>query len=248
MASDRAPRLRRLARTLTERFGLAPDGRGTGGIEAEWSASARTWTFVWTDGPAVAQVRDACREADPGTAGEGVRYVRAFSEDAVALGAVRLAVRPGAGAGRRPLVRPDDVELLWREESFPQPCTDRERALVYALVYEVHDAHRINRAGAEEICGFVNRYGLAVLLRRSGAELSPLDVLTAHYAASHAHPAWRYRLTPMDAEVLFRAVREDPRAPVELITAALALLPGLPAGYDEGGDELRARLAASSPP
>ncbi|MFI6646183.1 hypothetical protein ACIBI8_00980 [Streptomyces sp. NPDC050529] len=249
MASDRAMRLHRLARTLTERFALdahrKPHRHGV--VEAEWSGSVPAWTFVWTDGPTVAQVRAACREDDP-EASDGLRYARTLSEDTVALGVVRLTVSPVDGTGRRPLVRPADVEALFRDEPFPTPSTERERALVYAVVYELHDAHRSNRSRPEEICGFVGQYGLAMFLRRSGTGLTPVEVLTAHYAATHAHPAWRHRLSPMDADVLVRAVRADPRASAELITAALALLPGLPAGFDGAGDELRARLARTAPP
>lgn len=134
-----------------------------------------------------------------------------------------------------------------RDESFPMPRTDRERALVYAVVYEIHDAHRRNWAHAEEICGLINQYGLAMFLRRCGAELSPVELLTAHYAATYAHPTWRYQLAPMDADVLLRAVRQDPRASAELIDAALALLPGLPAEFAAAEDELRARLERAAP-
>lgn len=246
MSPDRATRLRRLARVLTVRFGL--DHHRHGSVEAVWSRSARVWTFAWADGPAVAQVRAACREAEP-EAVDGLRYVRTLSEDAVALGAVRLTVSPADATGRRSPVRPADVEALWEDEPFPAPRTERERALVYAVVYEAHDAHRRNRARAEEICALVNQYGLAVFLRRCGAALSPVEILTAHYAATHAHPAWRHRLAPMAADVLVRAVRADPRASAELLSAALALLPGLPAGSDDGaGDELRARLGRAAPP
>ncbi|MFB7957647.1 hypothetical protein [Streptomyces sp. NPDC056045] len=248
MASDRATRLRRLARTLTDRFGFQAGGsHRRGAVEAQWSASARAWTFAWTDGPTVAQVRAACLETEP-TASEGVRYARALSEGAVALGVVRLTLCPVTDANRRPLLRPADIEALLKDEPSPAPCTDRERALVYAVLYEIHDAHHRNQARAEEICDIVNRYGLAVFLRRSGAELSPVEVLTARYAATHAHPAWRHRLAPMDAVVLFRAVREDPRATTELITAALALLPGLPAEYAAAEAELRSRLERTAPP
>ncbi|MET9674698.1 hypothetical protein ABZY68_16645, partial [Streptomyces sp. NPDC006482] len=105
-----------------------------------------------------------------------------------------------------------DTEALLRDEPSPAPRTDRERALMYAVLYEIHDAHHRNQARVEETCDIVNRYGLAVFLRRCEAELSPVEALTAHYAATHAHPAWRHRLAPMDAVVLFRAVREDLRA------------------------------------
>ena len=245
MASDRAKRLRRLARTLTERFGL--DGHRHGVVVSEWSVSARAWTFAWNDGPTVAQMRAVCRETEP-EASEGLRYVRSLSQGAVALGAVRLTVSSATSAvRRRPLVRPADVEALLRDEPFPVPRTERERALVYAVVHEVHDAHHRNRADAAEICELINQYGLAMFLRRCGAELSPAETLTAHYAASHAHPTWRYQLAPMDADVLFRAVRDDPRASAALLEAALALLPGLPAEFAAAEDELRARRERASP-
>ncbi|MFD8689772.1 hypothetical protein [Streptomyces sp. NPDC059651] len=249
MASDRATRLPRLARTLTERFALDDHQQPYrhGAVEAEWSDSVRAWTLAWTDGPTVTQVRAACREADP-EASDGLRYVRTLSEDAVALGVVRLTVAPADGTGRRLLVRPADVDALFRDEPFPMPRTEREHDLVYAIVYEIHDAHRSNSARPEEICDVVNRAGLARFLRRFGAGAAPVEVLTAHYAATHAHPAWRHRLAPMDADVLVRAVRADPRASAELITAALALLPGLPAEFDGAADELRARRARTAPP
>lgn len=244
MASDRATRLRRLAHTLTERFGQGLHRHGV--VVAEWSGSARAWTFAWTDGPTIAQVRAACREAEPETS-EGLRYARTLSEDAVALGAIRLTVSATTGTGRRPRVRPADVEALLRNEPFPMPRTDRERALVYAVVYEIHDAHHRNWAHADEICGLINQYGLAMFLRRCGAELSPVEILTAHYAATHAHPTWRCQLAPMEADVLLRAVQEDARASAELIAAALALLPGLPAEFAAAEDELRARLERAEP-
>ncbi|MFF7534445.1 hypothetical protein ACFZB2_35840 [Streptomyces bobili] len=245
MASDRAKRLRRLARTLTDRFGLASHRHGV--VEAEWSGSARAWTFAWTDGPTVAQVRAACRETEP-VASEGLRYARSLSQDAVALGAVRLTILSATTAtGGRPRVRTADVEALWRDRPFPGPRTERERALVYAVVYEVHAAHHRNSADAAEICELINQYGLAVFLRRCGAELSPAETLTAHYAASHAHPTWRHQLAPMDPDALLRAVRDDPRASAALLDAALALLPGLPAESAAAEDELRTRRGRASP-
>ncbi|MEV0745421.1 hypothetical protein AB0I75_09475 [Streptomyces sp. NPDC050273] len=57
---------------------------------------------------------------------------------------------------------------------------------------------------------------------------------------------------PMEADVLVRAVRAvraDPRASAALVSAALALLPGLPAASDDGaGAELRARPGRAAPP
>lgn len=47
--------LHRLARALTERFGLG--GRKLGPIEAVHSDATGQWTLEWTDGPTVEQLR-----------------------------------------------------------------------------------------------------------------------------------------------------------------------------------------------
>ncbi|MFD3652135.1 hypothetical protein [Streptomyces sp. NPDC058620] len=235
-----ATRLRRLAARIDGITGSA------GTIRAEHSPSTGAWTFAWTDGPTIGQVRSAAREAEPGTA-EALRYVRRFSEDAVALGAVRLAVATTpADARRRPEITPRAVEEFWRDVPLPSPCTDRERRLVYTVVYQVRDAHHRNGADPDDICAMVGQVGLAALLRRAGGPLTPLETLTAHYAATHAHPAWRYRLAPMRAAAALQAVRDDPRATRELLVAALALLPGLPDPGGSAAAELRARLTPRS--
>ncbi|MDA1358310.1 hypothetical protein O1R50_01685 [Glycomyces luteolus] len=229
-ASSDPDRLRRLAATLHE------------SIEVEYDDSAQAWTLAWADGPTVAQVRRDAEAAEP-EAAPGLRYLRRYSEDAVALGAVRLAVAISADdARRRPEISPAAVETLWRDVPHPAPATERERSLVYAVVYEIHDAHHRNRASAHEICDMVARYGLAPLMRRISAALTPIETLTAHYASTHAHPAWHYRLAPMSATAAFEAVRHDPNASPELIEAALTLLPELPDMYEGAGAHLRARL------
>lgn len=228
---DRAARLRRLAAAIDER------------IEAEYADSTRAWTFAWTDGPTAEQVRRAARDAEPDAA-QGLRYVRRLSEDAVALGAIRLAVAASpADARRRPEITPRAVEDFWQDVPLPGPCTERERVLVYAVIYEVRDGHHRNEAAPDDICGLIGHLGLAPLLRRAGGELTPVETLTDHYAPTHAHPAWRYRLAPMTAEAVVRAVRDDPRATKELLAAALTLLTGRP-GSSGGATtaELRARL------
>ncbi|MGW8884499.1 hypothetical protein [Streptomyces sp. NPDC055749] len=228
--SDRATRLRLLAAAI--------DGE----VEAEFCDSARKWTFVWTDGPTAEAVRRAALEAEP-EAAEGVRYVRRFSEDAVALGAIRLAVATSPDDARsRPAITPRAVEEFWRDVPFPSPRTERERVLIYAVIYQVRDGHHRNRADPEDICDLIGHAGLAPLLRRAGGELTPVEVLTAHYASTHAHPAWRYRLAPMAATTVFQAVVGDPKATKELLAAALTLLPGLPDTFGSAAAGLRARL------
>lgn len=227
---DRESRLRRLAAAVFEP------------IEVAYDPATGAWTCTWTDGPTAEQVRRAAEAAEP-EAARGLRYERRYSESVIALGAVRLAVATSAeDAARRPEITPAAVEALWRDVPDPRPATDRERSLVYGVVYEVHDAHHINHASARQICEQVAHEGLAPLMRRVEALLTPIEALTAHYAATHAHPAWHYRLAPMSATAAFEAVRRDPKATRERIEAALTLLPELPDAYADAGAELRDRL------
>ncbi|MGP3632321.1 DUF6281 family protein [Streptomyces sp. 24-1644] len=159
---------------------------------------------------------------------------------------VAVAIGDSPAARRRPEITPRAVEEFWRDVPLPSPCTDRERRLVYTVVYQVRDAHHRNGADPDDICATVGQVGLAALLRRAGGPLTPLETLTAHYASTHAHPAWRYRLAPMRAAAAFQAVRDDPRATRELLVAALALLPGLPDPGGSAAAELRARLTPRS--
>ncbi|MDN3238298.1 hypothetical protein [Glycomyces tritici] len=227
---DRESRLRRLAADLAEP------------VAAEFDPATDAWTYTWTDGPTAEHVRRAAEAAEP-EAALGLRYRRRYSESTIALGAVRLAVATSAeDALRRPEITPAAVEALWRDVPRPRPATDRERYLAYGVVYEVHDAHRRNQASAREICEQVALCGLAPLLRRIGSPLTPVEALTAHYAPTHAHPAWHYRLAPMSAVAAFEAVRRDPDATRERIEAALTLLPELPDAYAAAGARLRSRL------
>ncbi|MEV7658559.1 hypothetical protein AB0O39_30910 [Streptomyces anulatus] len=111
-----------------------------------------------------------------------------------------------------------------------------------AEVEAVHDDHRRNEAEPEQICHLVRQAGLATILLRRPEALTPAELLTARYAASHGHPAWRYCLVPMDDARLVRAVDEDRTATAEHLRAALTLaaaLPGIPGAVTS---QLRARL------
>lgn len=174
--------------------------------------------LVWTDGPPVDEVAEAARALAPETA-DGTAYRRELSERWIALGAIRLAPSP-MSCGMPVPVSPAAVESLWWRTPLPVPLTPREESLVYALLYEVHDDHRRNRVTAEEICTGLRRRGLAALLLRSGAELTPAELLTARYAASHGHLAWSHSLRTMPVPALLRAVRDDPHAPPECLAAA----------------------------
>jgi hypothetical protein len=115
---------------------------------------------------------------------------------------------------------PSAAEELCRDVPHPSPATERERLLVYAVIYQAHDNRRRNRVSAHEICELIAQHGPAPFLRRAGGALTPIETVTAHYAPTHTHPAWQYRLTPMTATAAFKAVRHDPKASRELIEAA----------------------------
>ncbi|WP_051874920.1 hypothetical protein [Streptomyces exfoliatus] len=174
---------------------------------------------------------------------------QALGENAVALGAVRLATTRAPDGRGRPRISPRAVEEYWDETPLPAPATDRERALVYAVIYQVRDDHHRNTAEPGEICDLVAS-GLAPLARRAGVPLSPLETLTARYAVGPARRAWHHSLTPLDALDAFAAVRDDLNAEPECVSAALTLVPvlpepyELPGGLDAAVTALRARLGS----
>ncbi|MEU4179332.1 hypothetical protein [Streptomyces sp. NPDC026589] len=230
-----------LAALLTRELGVE--------FEAAHDPETGRWTLEWTDGETVEGVERAVRavggpEAAPGLHHgllQGLDYRRRLSETAVALGAVRLTTSTG-GSGPRPLVDATAVEAFWRDVRLPSPLTEREALLVYGLIYQVHDDHRRNEAEPEQICRLVRQAGLAVILLRRPEALTPAELLTARYARSHGHPAWRYWLVPMDNARLVQAVHEDRTATAEHLRAALTLTAALPGTPETVTSRLRARL------
>ncbi|MFD4376777.1 hypothetical protein [Streptomyces sp. NPDC058486] len=210
-ASAGAEAVGALAAALSGRFGAAVTAGRDGDVPA----------LVWTDGPPVDEVAEAARALAPETA-DGTAFRRELSERWIALGAIRLAPSP-MSCGMPVPVSPAAAESLWWRTPLPVPLTPREESLVYALLYEVHDDHRRNHVTAEEIFTGLARRGLAALLLRSGAELTPAELLTARYAASHGHLAWRTSLRTMPVPVLLDAVHDDPHAPPECLAAARTL-------------------------
>jgi hypothetical protein len=236
MPSRRATSLHRLARTLTEQFALG--GRRLGPVEAVYAAS-REWTFEWTDGPTVEQVRHAARQEEP-EATAILNFVRHLSEGAMALGAVRLEISAATATRGRAHISAVAVHDFWR--SIPLPCTDteRERRLVHAAIYQVRDNHHRNFADHQEICDEVAA-GLAPLAQRARVALTPIETLTAQYAFGRDRAAWYYGLAPMPIADAFKAVCADSKASAEAIAAALTLLPDLPADTAAAAEHLRAR-------
>ncbi|MFJ9887294.1 hypothetical protein ACIQRW_15695 [Streptomyces sp. NPDC091287] len=218
-------------------------------VEAVRDPDTGRWTLEWTDGETVEAVERAVRtvggpEAAPGLhhgLHHGLDYRRRLSESAVALGAVRLATSTD-GSGPRPPVDAAAVEAFWRDVRLPSPLTEREALLVYGLIYQVHDDHRRNEAEPEQICHLVRQAGLAMILLRRPEALTPAELLTARYARSHGHPAWRYCLVPMDDARLVRAVHEDRTATAEHLKAALTLAAALPGTPETVTSRLRTRL------
>ncbi|WP_326763749.1 hypothetical protein OG978_03555 [Streptomyces sp. NBC_01591] len=217
--------LLRLAAALTEHLGHD--------IHAD-DADPR---LIWTDGPTVTQIRHAAGARESGE----FRCLRRLSENAIALGAIRIATTQAPDGRTRPRITPSTVEEYWHETPLPSPATDREQALVYAAIYQIRDDHHRNTARSGEICDLVAS-GLAPLARRAGVPLAPAETLTAHYATGPARRAWHHALTPMPALDAVLAVQADPRAKPEHITAALTVVSELPADTGTAVTELTARL------
>lgn len=236
--------LHRLARALTERFGI--DERKLGPIEAVYSESTSQWTLEWTDGPTVEQLRRTARRAEP-EAAASLHYARNLTEDSTALGAVRLAISNAARLKGRTHISTAAVHDFWSSVPLPVHTTDRERRLVYGAIYQLRDNHHANFADHQEICDEIAA-GLAPLAKRAGAALTPIETLTAQYAVGRDRAAWHYGLTPMRSADAFQAVCEDPRASTEAITAALTLQPDLPATTTAAAARLRARQIAAERP
>ncbi|MFF9147217.1 hypothetical protein ACF1BN_20405 [Streptomyces sp. NPDC014861] len=202
----------------------------------EFRAEADGLGVVWTDGPTVEAVGLVAAE-EPGAADPCLGLRRELSASAVALGAVRMVVgkAPVPGGG----IAPGAVHAFWRNTTLPTPTTQRERDLVYAVVYEVRDDRRSNTARHTDICDLVAS-GLGRLAHR--LDLSPLERLTARYATGAARHAWHRALVPMPPEGALLAVHGDPCARAEHVRAALAVFPVPPAQLAAATASLRSRL------
>lgn len=238
---NRSVRLNRIASELNTKYGL--DWQRGEHIDAEYDDTRHQWSYGWTDGPTVEQVRRAARKMDREVT-EGLVYRRELSQKTVALGAIRLAMAPTARRDfrDRPSITPSDVEELWRTVSKPRPRDAREEAMAAAIVAEANGDRGLNWASGYDLCRLVQERGLAVFLRRAGVELTPIERLTDRYASSPASLAWSHQLTPMTALEAFSAVQADTKAKPQAVTDALTLLPDLHAALDNAAADLQARL------
>lgn len=244
---NRSARIRKLATDLSEHFKL--DYTKHERIEAEYDDSRAEWTISWTDGPTVGQVTRAARSTDNEVT-EGLRYQRHYSQQAYAVGAIRRAL------AREPMQQGTDSwatiqveEHLAKTKNPGRPKPGREGDMVEHLIAAANRDRGRNYAAGSEICGLVDKRGLSWLLVPAGRPndrlpLTPLELLTAHYARGEKHQAWRDHLTPLTELEAFAAVQADPEAPAEAVDAVLELLPDLHAAIDSAVTELRTRASA----
>lgn len=246
---NRSARIRKLATGLSEHFKLEYTKHEW--IEAEYDDHRAEWTLSWTDGPTLGQVTRVARAADKEVT-EGLRYQRHYSQQAYALGAIRWALAGEDLQGGTDWWAASRVEdHLGKVKNPGRPKPGRETDMVERLI-EAADADRgRNYAQGADICGLVNKRGLSWLLTPAGKPdqwlpLTPLELLTAHYARGDKQRAWWNHLTLLTELEVFAAVQADPEAPGEAVAAVLALVPDVHRVIDAAVADLRTRAATSS--
>ncbi|GAA1110977.1 hypothetical protein [Streptomyces javensis] len=239
--SNRAKRLHTLARDLTKRFELPPDT-----VRAELDEYYRPakWFLRWTDGPTVAQLTRAATEIDSEVLGEATLF-RGYSDFVWALATLRLTMTteelpPGEG------YYPNDWDVRqWLEKRrAPAPRNKREQVLADRLA-AICDDSISGRPSQDLIVDFVRENGVAPLLQAEGpgeAPMTPVEILTARYAANEARKTWKRRLAPMEALAAFLAVLADPEPESAVASAALALVPEVHRRIDAAAAGLQARV------
>ncbi|MET8696903.1 hypothetical protein ABZV65_30685 [Streptomyces bauhiniae] len=241
--ADRSARLRRLAGSLTEQFGL-PWGHRQ--INAEYDERRREWTYTWVDGPTVAQVRRAAKKAQP-EAVKGLLYQRQFSDEASVMAVVRmaLAAEPIDEDFHGRAFRFSELEDFLANIKNPAPKAGREATIVANLL-KTSEGHGYNFWDTwNRASDFVAKNGFARTL--DGVELTPLELLTARYAEGRAERAWRFRLAPLTPLEAFSAVQADKKAKEDALGAALSLLPELHAALDAAAADMTTRLNGTVP-
>ncbi|MEV2186443.1 hypothetical protein [Streptomyces sp. NPDC047966] len=246
---NRSARIRRLASALSEHFKLEYSKREW--IEAEYDDRRAEWTLSWTDGPTRAQVTRAARAADK-EAVDGVRYERRYSQQAYALGAIGWAREEADLQGGNEWWAVSRVEEHLAKVRNPgRPKPGRETDMVERLIKAADGDRGRHWAEGSEICGLVDKRGLAWLLIPAGKPderlpLTPIEVLTAHYARGEKQRAWREHLTLLTELEAFAAVQADLEAPAEAVAAVLELVPDVHAAIDAAVADLRTRAVTGA--
>lgn len=246
---NRSARIRKLASALSEQFKLEYSKHEW--IEAEYDDRRAEWTLSWIDGPTLARVTRAARAADE-EAVDGVRYQRRYSQQAYALGAIGWAQAGADLQGGNSWWAVSRVEEHLAKVKNPgRPKPGREADMVRRLIAAADGDRGRNYAEGAEICGLVDKRGLAWLLIPAGKPderlpLTPLEVLTARYARGEKQRAWGQHLTPLTELEAFAAVQADPEAPAEAVDAVLELVPDVHAAIDAAVADLRTRTSTSN--
>jgi hypothetical protein len=223
--SDRPRRVRGLAQTLSTRTQTD--------VRATYDNGAR-WYLEWTDGPTVAEVRAAVVATD--LAGAEIRTYRTVSARAVATGAIRLAAAGELTIGRRWSQPLDQVRDALDDVAHPdRPRDQREDRMAARLLDAATPTDQQWPAPNEyRIADLVAERGLAWLLPDGAAApadqqpgLTPIEVLTARYAAGPAARAWREQAQTMPLRAAVEAALADPVLDADAAVAMVALLPQL---------------------
>ncbi|MFB8025960.1 MULTISPECIES: hypothetical protein [unclassified Streptomyces] len=238
--ANRAKRLHALARELTKQLDLP-----LGAVEAELDEYRRPaqWYLKWTDGPTVALLTAAAKKIDAEVLAEATP-VRTLSDFTWAVATIRLTMTSDPLPPMQGYY-PNSMHVReWLEKrNAPRPLNKRERVMADRLVALTSDSTSY-KPEYLLIAEFVQDNGVACLLKGDSAgdtPLTPVETLTAHYAAAGAREAWTRRLIPMDPLAAFLAVQADPEPGPALAAAALALVPEVHRGVDAAAGRLLAR-------
>ncbi|MER7937884.1 MULTISPECIES: hypothetical protein [unclassified Streptomyces] len=242
--SDRAKRLRALAKELNRQFELPADT--VHAVLDDYSRSIK-WYLRWTDGPSLAQLTKAAEGIDAEVLAEATLY-RTYSPFVWALVTIRLTMSTEALPPREGYY-PNTWHIReWlTPRKAPRSRSKREQVLAARLAARYPEGEHATETPESLICDDVARNGVGPLLFADGpgqAPLTPVEVLTARYASGEDRAAWNRHLTPMDALAAFQAAAAD-EAPEPAVTAAvLELLPDLHRRIDAAAAALQARTPA----
>ncbi|MFJ3793865.1 hypothetical protein [Kitasatospora sp. NPDC090091] len=236
MAPSRSTTIRKFAHGLAQAHDCAIDAAPDDG---------RTWSLRWHDGPTRNHVRESVDRELPEHA-DIIRLHRELSAEATVLGAIRAYTTGNIDtySNIRPWNLRDAAQNLLQDVADPLAgATDRERALVaHLLDTTARTAGGFTYRDADNaLDALVEHRGIGWLLTTTvpGANPTPLEILTAHYAREHAD-VFRTAGTPMPARAAWNAVLADPAPVPEAAQAGLALLPILRAELDAAEERLRA--------